>query len=371
MALGAEARVDHARQLLLEAMFDVGRWDAALEAVAAACDARAGQLLSLNGDAAVVGHFLTGVPDGFMQMIEDWGFANPVANPRFRAGVSAPVMVAVADQDYAGPEERKRSPIYLEIYEPHDLPFNCQAVLMRDENAFVRASVTRTRKQGPLDARAFRAFTALMPHLQAAVRVQTGLLAESCAASLRTLDAVGAAAFLLCERGYVIGVSHAAEALATRGAPLHVTRGCIRLQEPSDQAVFEATLMGVLQAARSGALIAPAPIPLTADGLVLDVQVLPRERVCFAGAPAAIVLVRSARKQELTLLLQRLFRLTRAETEVALALADGDELDAIAVRRGAALSTVRTQVQSVYAKMDVHRQAELAAAIRRLCGGLT
>lgn len=368
MALGAEARIDRARQLLLEAMFDVGRWDAALDAVAGACDARAGQLLALNGDNEVVGHFLTGVPDGFTQMIENWGFANPVANPRFRAGVSAPVMVPIADQDYAGPDERKRSPIYVEIYDPHDLPFNCQAVLMRDENAFVRASVTRTRKQGPLDTRALRTFTTLMPHLHAAVRVQTSLLAASSAASLRTLDAVGAAAFLVSERGHVVGVSHAAEALAMKGVSLQVTRGRIRLRAPSDQAAYDAALARVLDAARAGTSVTPAPIALTTESVVLDVQGLPRERVCFGGAPAAIVLVRPAREQELALVLQRKFRLTGAETEVALALADGYELEAIAACRGAAVATVRSQVQSIYAKMDVHRQAELVSVIRRLCG---
>ena len=58
----------------------------------------------------------------------------------------------------------------------------------------------------------------------------------------------------------------------------------------------------------------------------------------------------------------------RAEADAALALADGQGLAAIAAHRGVAIATVRSQVQSVYAKMDVHRQAELAAAVRRLSG---
>jgi DNA-binding CsgD family transcriptional regulator len=66
--------------------------------------------------------------------------------------------------------------------------------------------------------------------------------------------------------------------------------------------------------------------------------------------------------------LRRAHGLTRAEADVALALADGQGLDAIAAQRSVAIATVRSQVQSVYAKMGVHRQAELAAAVRRLSG---
>lgn len=363
-----EALVEYARRLLLEAMFDVGRWDAALDAVADACGARTGQLIALNGDNDVVGHVVTRVPDGFSQMLEDWGFANPVANPRFRAGLTAPLMTPVADQDYACREERKRSPSYAEIYEPHDLPFNCQVVLMRDEDAFVRASVTRTRKQGPLDEEAFRAFHALMPHMLAAMRVQLSLSAERCATTLRTADAIDATAFLISDSGRVIGASRGGEALAVSGEVLQVTGGRLRLRARSDQSAFDAALLQVLRAARDGRCVAPAPINLSTDSLVLDVQPLPRERVCFGGSPAALVVVRAVKFGECAAALRRAHGLTRAEADVALALADGQGLDAIAAHRGVAIATVRSQVQSVYAKMDVHRQAELAAAVRRLSG---
>jgi len=368
MRLGAEARVDHARQLLLEAMFDVGRWDAALDAVADACGARTGQLIALNGDNDVVGHVVTRVPDGFSQMLEDWGFADPVTNPRFRAGLTAALMTPVADQDYASQEERKRSPSYAEIYEPHDLPFNCQVVLMRDEDAFVRASVTRSRKQGPLDDEAFRAFHTLMPHMLAAMRVQLSLSAERCATTLWTVDAIDATAFLLSDGGRVIGASRAGEALALSGEVLQVTSGRLRLRGHADQRAFDAALSQVLHAARDGRCVAPAPISLSTTALVLDVQPLPRERVCFGGSPAALVVVRAAKLAECAAALRRAHGLTRAEADVALALADGQGLDAIAAQRSVAIATVRSQVQSVYAKMGVHRQAELAAAVRRLSG---
>ena len=363
--MGVEARLERARLLVLEAMLDPARWDAALEAIADACGARAGQLLAVDGARAVSGHWLTNVPDGFMGMIEAYGFAN-VSNPRFRAGLAAPLMTPVADQDYLSPEERRASAIYNEIYEPSDLPFNCQVVLQRDDSALVRASVTRTRKQGPLDAEAKRVFAAISPHLQAAVRMQAHLTATQNAATLLTLDAVGAAAFLLSESGRVIGASAAGEALAREGAALCMPGGMLRFCAHADQGAYEAALARIARRARAPAAL--APIPLTGAALVLELQPLPRQRMSFVGAPAVLALLRPAKAPERAHMLRNVFQLTRAEAEIALAMADGEPLEAIAARRDVAIATVRTQVQAIYAKMDVHRQAELAAAVRRLGG---
>jgi DNA-binding CsgD family transcriptional regulator len=64
--------------------------------------------------------------------------------------------------------------------------------------------------------------------------------------------------------------------------------------------------------------------------------------------------------------LQTLHGLTGAEAELALALGAGGRLDAIAAERCVKLSTVRTQLLSVLAKMGLHRQADLARAIAML-----
>lgn len=363
-----DQRVERARLLLLEAMFDPGQWETALDAVTNACGAYAGQLLALNERNEVVGHWLSGAPNIVMGELEAYGFADPVTNPRFRLGIAAPLMTAVADQDYVDADERRRSPIYADIYERHDLPFNCQAVLVRDESAFIRTSITRTAKQGPLDAESFAAFRSLMPHLQAAVRVQTHMLASRCAATLHSLDAVGAAALLLNETGRVLGASAAAEALLAEGDVLQILANRLRLPTHADQIAYEAVLARLMEAARNGDCIAPEPISLSGGTLELDVQPLPRDRVSFGGAPAALALVRPVRFQERARTLRKKYGLTRAEADVAMALADGDALEGIAARRAVAIATVRSQVQSVYTKMDVHRQAELAAAVRRLGG---
>lgn len=64
--------------------------------------------------------------------------------------------------------------------------------------------------------------------------------------------------------------------------------------------------------------------------------------------------------------LRSLYALTRAEGEVAAALADGLSIDEIADARGSSPNTVRAQVKQVLAKTGTRRQSEVVALVLRL-----
>lgn len=368
LCMSAQAHAASARALLLEASLDPSRWEAALGAFAHACGARTGQLIAMDRERELIGHWLADAPESFMEEIEEFGFTDPGRNPRIRIGLAAPLHTAAADQDVLDADARRRFPIYAGLYERHDLPFNCQVVLMRDGENFVRASVTRTAAQGPLDAAAFRAFESLIPHLESAVRMQANLHDVTQAAALTTLDAVGAAAFLLNEAGRVIGLSAAAEAYVAAGAVVQLSGGRLRLRAPADQAALDAALAQMRASLRHGDVAAIAPVALSDAPFVIDLQLLPRQAMPFAGAPAALAVIRSVRAEERMRALRGAYKLTEAEASIALAVADGDELKDIAARRAVAVSTVRSQVQAIYTKLDVHRQVELAALVRRFSG---
>ncbi len=65
-------------------------------------------------------------------------------------------------------------------------------------------------------------------------------------------------------------------------------------------------------------------------------------------------------------MLRQLFGLTAAEVEIALLLAEGIALPAIATRRGTTVETVRSQLREVRQKTGCSRQAELVALLNRL-----
>ena len=83
------------------------------------------------------------------------------------------------------------------------------------------------------------------------------------------------------------------------------------------------------------------------------------------GRPAAIVFVadpdsapRTAPDQ-----LRNLYRLTPAEAAVAIAIARGGGLQAVADELGISLTTARTHLQHVFEKTETRRQAELGRLI--------
>lgn len=62
------------------------------------------------------------------------------------------------------------------------------------------------------------------------------------------------------------------------------------------------------------------------------------------------------------------FQLTRAELEVARAVAEGLRTEAIARLRGTSVNTVRNQIKAAMEKCGVSRQLDLARSIRSLDG---
>lgn len=62
-------------------------------------------------------------------------------------------------------------------------------------------------------------------------------------------------------------------------------------------------------------------------------------------------------------MLTDMFGITRAEAEIAIALFEGEDLDAIAEYRHVALETVRGQVKSLLRKVGVHNQRRLASML--------
>ena len=102
--------------------------------------------------------------------------------------------------------------------------------------------------------------------------------------------------------------------------------------------------------------------------LVLDVVPLPQRPHGFGYDPRALVVVRGTDRapEHAKQLLRTAFRLTEAEAEVAMLLADGLLPEAIAASRGVSLGTVRTQIKAMHAKLGVHRRGELIAYLHRL-----
>ena len=112
----------------------------------------------------------------------------------------------------------------------------------------------------------------------------------------------------------------------------------------------------------------------SADGGHVKISVSPCPDEChghpiMAGqSPSAFLLVstRASDPSHLSDLLQELYGLTPAEVSVALEVAKGKGRQSVAEHLGLQVGTVRTHLASVFAKIGVNRQAELARLIAEL-----
>jgi DNA-binding CsgD family transcriptional regulator len=86
----------------------------------------------------------------------------------------------------------------------------------------------------------------------------------------------------------------------------------------------------------------------------------------FAG-PCVVLLVETVAPADLAPeeALRKTFGLTASEARVVRAIADGAKLADVADAQGIAIGTVRSHLKSIFAKMDVKRQAELVAKVHR------
>lgn len=105
------------------------------------------------------------------------------------------------------------------------------------------------------------------------------------------------------------------------------------------------------------------------DVLVLAIAVRPdATRRMFGDAPCAILIVHpigSAPRLD-PLIVSLAFGLTPAEADVAIAIAEGATPEEVAQRRGVGVTTIRTQLRTIYGKLGVQRLSQIVRMVLEL-----
>ena len=186
------------------------------------------------------------------------------------------------------------------------------------------------------------------------------------------LGALGVAAFICDGSARVRALTPAAESAVAAGR-IRLVNG--RLSAPQD---FDATDMEAAIAAatsRDPQASGPTTRSIVSRHLwepaavqVIDIIALPRQPSPFSFEPQAVVVLRGGERDrtELEPILARAFGLTPAEAEVAARLTTGEPRERIAAERGASLQTVRSQIKSIFANLNVTRERELVSMLARI-----
>jgi hypothetical protein len=215
------SRLREAELALINAPFEEGGWQSAVERAAWACGGSAANLVGLGGPMLLPFNLFTGKHAG------DAGrhFANPTlwGSCNWRVGSSGAPMTIQHEDHYRAYRRTHGAGLtadYDDIVSDMDMQYGCQAVLMADQEHFLGLAVMRGRMEGRCDGSALFAFSQVIRHAQRAVRVHLALDGE--AGELLVSDwADRASPMLVLDRfGGLCAMTPEGEALLDEGGPL-------------------------------------------------------------------------------------------------------------------------------------------------------
>ncbi len=348
-------------------------WYDALDMLAKATGSQFGELIGIGSKAAIPFNIMTDIDPGFHPAFLAAGGGDPSVNPRVRAGMDAPILKVLAEEDFISPSDYRRNRHYQEFAIPWDVPHICLSTLDRSNDGLIGLAVVRTRRDGPIQPEQKALLAAVAPHVRAAVRTQIALENQSLALLSRTLEGLSIAAFICDRRGKVRSMTPAAEGLVQKSDWLQLRAGhLIPLQRES-----AGQLAAVLNEACSTLTTHAKPLVRTiaikgaspCQPLILDVIRLLQPEHEFSFSAHILIVARTLRSndsQQQGVLLGCAFGLTPAEADIALRIARGETIAQISSARETSIGTVRMQIKAVMVKLGVSRQAEVVAKLALL-----
>jgi DNA-binding CsgD family transcriptional regulator len=195
----------------------------------------------------------------------------------------------------------------------------------------------------------------------ARLHTELGSLGWEPAIALRALDQLAAAVIVADSDGRVIQANRAAERVLQRGDGLTVRDGKLGALHVIDSERFEASIAAAAAEQKTGAAIGRMRIRRH-DGhppYMLTVAPLGADLALYGRSLALIVFGDPDEKTPSERELAEFFRLSPAESRLAVALLAGKKLVEIAGDFGVQITTLRTQLSSILRKTGVTRQVDL------------
>ncbi|HEV2503950.1 MAG TPA: helix-turn-helix transcriptional regulator [Mesorhizobium sp.] len=358
-----------------EAALDEVRWDFTLRRIAGAFDAFGVALLAVDPKSREMKVASSGTDPAAMQTYNAYyGRMDPVA----AAIRHSPVGAILTGNQITSRSQLLRSEFFVDWALPNEVGDGLFAKLNTDAMVdawLCIAAPLRSASYGTQERQDLMRL--LMPHLRQALRTQS-LLGQHTTIGRDIFDAweaVRHGVIFVSAHGKVMHANSAALDHIRKGLDLKIgIGGCLQAVRPADDAALQRLIASSIQAPADGtpsggsyalhSSNSPHPILL---------QVVPLGRSNGDGklSSALILLVNPQAQAEFpSSVLRQTYRLTRAETDVALAVARCPGLQAVADELSVSLSTVRVHLQRVFEKTGTNRQADLIRLMMMLDGAL-
>jgi len=294
-------------------------------------------------------------------------------NPRMRRGMELTARGfrgLITDRDMFGPDGAPDDAFNNDFLSQHNLRGAATAGMVLADwgpDLIIPLSMERQRQAGPFVPAEVASLNRLMRLLRPAARLALNVGLRSSLSVLDSLTGPDRAGFLLGASGRVL--HDPSGSMTVLGEALSLRQGRLSSWHPrADAALREAIERAVAPQAIFHRASQSLALPRRGGGRPLIGQVVPVVRAAhdIFMLARAILLVRDPEAgpgASLEQVLQSAFRLSPAESRIAIRIGRGDELRDIARAEGVAIETARARLKSVFAKTDTHRQAELALLV--------
>ena len=360
---------------LYEAMLDDTLWPATSALIDEACGIQGNGIMVGAGPrdavrALFVGLYYRG------ERREDWEreyleVYHPIDEsvPRFR---QLPDSRVVHVTDLYTAEELKTSLTYNEALHLGSAQNSLRVRLDGPDGSHITWGIHDPVASGGWESSQLTLIKGLLPYIRQFVRVRQALVgAEALGASVADLlDTPRIGVIHLDRRGQIIEANDRARAILRHGDGLSDRGGELRARGPADHAHLEGLLAGALPSAGvgvSGSMLLRRPSGVLPLVVHVKPVVGPQPDYGARRVAVLVLLVEPGRPSRIDpTLVATTLGLTRAESQIAVALAQGQTVREIARTTGRQVSSIHWHLKHIYRKLGVARQAELVQLVRAL-----
>ncbi|AOZ11301.1 helix-turn-helix transcriptional regulator [Pseudomonas lundensis] len=232
----------------------------------------------------------------------------------------------------------------------------------------LRFRITRPKSSPAFSASERALCSMFLPHLRRALHMHNLLDRSESISELysQAISRLSVATIVLDETGKVLRLNPVAEEILSSADGLKLVGGRLEATYPSDNRELQRLVKHAFSAeVREGGVTADAMSVTRPSGQVslgVVVEAIPSlEWAEGKSKPAAVVYIRDAVGKSLAseVVTKQLFNLTKAETALAMELANGLSLEEAAENLNIRRNTARAHLRSIFSKTGVRRQTEL------------
>lgn len=242
-----------------------------------------------------------------------------------------------------------------------------------DANLQLKFALNRSASGQPLNEVELARFESLTSHVMRALKVERHItqMGATMDVAFDALEQIGRAAFLVDRAGRVVRMNALAEAICVLGDGVSIRNQRLIVEAPRGHQMLRQALLhrlgeGTGEPAREAAVIA---VERPSGNRPYMVEVTPFEFESYWSTGVAATALVTIRDPDVTLRPKTAHNwgpalgLTRSEWRVARTLVVSRDEGEVAAALGISLNTVKTHRKRIYAKLGIHRRAELSAML--------